>query len=71
MGREPRALTLRAAVLACGAVMLTLAIAAVPLSRLAHQSLNASGGSVPVWVVAPFGVVGLVVAWRRPGNPLG
>jgi hypothetical protein len=23
---------------------------------------------VPVWVVAPFGVVGLVVAWRRPAN---
>ena len=57
--------------LACGAAMLALVVAAVPLSRLAHQSLNASGGSVPVWVVVPFGVVGLVVAWRRPGNPLG
>ena len=57
--------------LACGAAMLALAVAAVPLAGLAHQSLNASGGSVPVWVVAPFGIVGLVVAWRRPGNPLG
>jgi hypothetical protein len=28
-------------------MLLALAIAAVPLSRLAHQSLNASGGSVP------------------------
>jgi len=58
-------------VLACGGTMLALVIAAVPLSRLAQQSLNASGGSLPVWVVAPFGIVGLVVAWRRPGNPLG
>ena len=57
--------------LAGGAALLALAAAAVPLSRLARQSLNASGGSVPVWVVAPFAVVGLVVAWRRPGNPLG
>ena len=57
--------------LACGAALLALVIAAVPLAGLAHQNLDASGGSVPVWVVAPFGVVGLVVAWRRPGNPLG
>jgi hypothetical protein len=34
--------------------MLTLAIATVPLAGLAHQSLNAGGGSVPVWLVAPF-----------------
>ncbi len=61
----------RAAVLACGAALLALVIAAVPLAGLAHQNLDASGGSVPVWVVAPFGLVGLVVAWRRPGNPLG
>jgi len=61
----------QAAVLAASAALLALAAAAVPLSRLARQSLNASGGSVPVWVVAPFAVVGLVVAWRRPGNPLG
>ena len=57
--------------LAASAALLALAAAAVPLSRLARQSLNASGGSVPVWVTAPFGVVGLVVAWRRPANPLG
>jgi len=68
MGRERAA---QAAVLAGGAALLALAAAAVPLSRLARQSLNASGGSVPVWVGAPFAVNGLVVAWRRPGNPLG
>jgi hypothetical protein len=52
-------------------LLLALAVAAVPLSRLAHQSLNASGGSVPVWISAVYGAVGLVVAWRKPGNPLG
>ena len=54
-----------------GAALLALAIAAVPLSRLAHQSVNSAGGSVPVWVSAAYGAVGLIVAWRRPGNPLG
>jgi hypothetical protein len=68
MGRERPA---QAVVLAGGAALLALVVAAVPLAGLARQSLNASGGSVPVWVAAPFGVVGLVVAWRRPANPLG
>jgi hypothetical protein len=54
-----------------GGLLLALAFAAVPLSRLAHQSLNASTGSVPVWITAVYGGVGLVVAWRKPGNPLG
>jgi hypothetical protein len=54
-----------------GGLLLALAIAAVPLSRLAHQSVNAAGGSVPVWIGAAYGAVGLVVAWRKPGNPLG
>jgi len=36
-------------VLACAAAaLLALVIAAVPLAGLAHQSLDASGGSVPV-----------------------
>jgi hypothetical protein len=52
-------------------LLLALAVAAVPLSRLAHQSINSSGGSVPVWIAAAYGAVGLVVAWRKPGNPLG
>ena len=26
---------------------------------------------MPVWVSAPFAVVGFVLAWRKPGNPLG
>ena len=54
-----------------GAVLLVLMAADVPLASLARQSLNSSGGSSPVWFSAAFGVVGFVVAWRKPGNPLG
>ncbi len=51
--------------------MLALAVLDVPLARLAHQSLDASGGSSPFWFSVALGVVGFVVAWRRPRNPLG
>jgi hypothetical protein len=54
-----------------GGVLLALFIAAAPLAGLARQSLNASGGSVPVWISAAFAVAGFVLAWRRPANPLG
>jgi hypothetical protein len=57
--------------LVLGGVVLALMIADVPLARLAHQSVNASSGSVPVWFSAAFAVVGFVVAWRKPRNPLG
>jgi hypothetical protein len=60
-----------AAALVLGGVVLALMIAAVPLAGLAHQGLDASRGSVPVWVSAPFAVVGFVLAWRKPGNPVG
>jgi hypothetical protein len=60
-----------AAALVLGGLALALMIADVPLAALAHQSLAATGGSLPVWISAPFAVVGLVVAWRKPGNPLG
>ena len=60
-----------AGALVFGAVVLALMIADVPLASLAHQSLSASGGSLPVWISAPFAVVGFVLAWRKPGNPLG
>jgi hypothetical protein len=43
----------------------------VPLASLARQSLNSSGGSWPAWYSAAFGLLGFVVAWRKPGNPLG
>jgi signal transduction histidine kinase len=60
-----------ATALVLGGLVLALMIADIPLAGLAHQSLNAIGGSVPVWVSAPFALVGFVVAWRKPGNPLG
>jgi hypothetical protein len=56
---------------ALGGLVLVSAIADAPLAGLAHQSLDASGGSLPVWISAGFGVVGFVVAWRKPRNPLG
>lgn len=54
-----------------GGLLLALAIAAVPMSRLAHQNLNSAGGSVPVWVSAAYGAVGVIIASRKPGNALG
>jgi hypothetical protein len=59
------------AALVLGGLVLVLAVAAVPLARLAHQSLNAATATAPVWVTAPGAVGGFVVAWRKPGNPLG
>ena len=64
-------LTSPASCVVISVVALVLFIAAVPLAGLAHQNLNASGGSLPLWVTAPFAVVGLVLAWRRPANPVG
>jgi hypothetical protein len=64
-------LGLPVAALVLGGLVLVLAAAAVPLARLAHQSLNAATATAPVWVTAPGAVAGFVVAWRKPGNPLG
>jgi hypothetical protein len=58
-------------VLVLGGVLLVLITVDVPLARLAHQSMNASGASSPVWSTGALGVLGFVLAWRRPGNPLG
>jgi FtsH-binding integral membrane protein len=54
-----------------GGLLLALAVAAVPLSRLAHQSFNSSSGSVPVWIAAAYGAVGVIIARRKPNNALG
>jgi hypothetical protein len=54
-----------------GGLVLVLMAAEPPLAILTRQSINASQGSGPVWISAAFAVVGFVVAWRRPGNPLG
>jgi hypothetical protein len=52
-------------------VVLALLAAGWPLARLAHLSVNDSTGVVPWWLFTPFGIVGFVVAWRKPRNPLG
>ena len=60
-----------ATALIVGGLVLVLAVLNVPLARLAHQSLNASGGSTPFWFSVAGGAVGFVVASRSPRNPLG
>jgi len=54
-----------------GGFVLAVMVAQIPLAGLAHQGLGASGGSLPIPFTAAYGVVGLVVAVRRPANPLG
>jgi hypothetical protein len=60
-----------ATALIVGGLVLALAVLDVPLARLAHQSLNAGGGSSPFWFSVALAVVGFVVAWRSPRNLLG
>jgi hypothetical protein len=55
--------------LVLGGLVLALLVALWPLGALAHQGLSTAGGGV--FLVPVFGVVGMAVAWRRPGNPLG
>jgi hypothetical protein len=52
-----------------GGLVLVLLAATVPLGLLAHVALSSGGGGL--FLVPVFGVVGFVVAWRKPGNPLG
>jgi hypothetical protein len=54
-----------------GCLTVTLAVGEWPLAGLAHQSVNAGSGGAPFWEFGPFAVVGFVVAWWRPRNPLG
>ncbi len=58
-----------ATALLLGGLVLALVAALVPVSILARQGGGSGGGSIELGPV--FGVVGFVVAWRRPRNPLG
>ncbi len=58
-----------ATALLLGGLVLALVAALVPLGMLARQGGGSGGGSLVL--VPVFGVVGFVVAWRRPQNPLG
>jgi hypothetical protein len=55
--------------LVLGGLVLVMLAALVPLGLLAHQGGSTSGGAA--FLAPVFGVVGFVVAWRKPGNPLG
>jgi hypothetical protein len=63
----------RPAVSVIAVLLLVLVAAEWPLAALARLSVNGTGGGagLPWWFLVPFGVVGVVVAWRKPGNPLG
>jgi hypothetical protein len=52
-----------------GGLVLALTVAAFPLGILARQSIGSGGAT---FVLGPvFAVLGFIVAWRRPQNPLG
>jgi hypothetical protein len=70
-GTRPRNWASPLTAVVVGAALLTLEIAEPLLAGLAHESVNNSNGSVPVWFSAAFGLAGFVVAARKPRNPLG
>jgi hypothetical protein len=62
-----------ATVLVLGCLVLTVALVAAgwPLASLARLPVDTSTTGSPWWALAPFGVVGFVMAWRKPRNALG
>jgi hypothetical protein len=73
LGRPARRFRLAspATALVLGGLILALAAAQWPFAGLAHLDVNSGTGGPEWWDFAPFGVAGFVVAWRKPGNPLG
>ena len=52
-----------------GGVVLTLLAVTIPLGAMDRSAVSSGGGSL---ILAPvFGVLGFVMAWRRPNNRLG
>ena len=70
-GRRRWRLASQATVLVLGGLVLAMLAAAGPFAGLARQNVNAGTDGSPWWSVIPFGVVGFLVAWRKPRNPLG
>ena len=72
-GRPARRLRLAspATALVLGGLLVALVAVEWPFASLAHLNVNSSTGGTQWWTFTPFGVVGFVVAWRKPGNPLG
>jgi len=59
----------KAPVVAVTGVTIALVALAAPLTAAAHESWTSSLVQVPYF--APFSLVGLVIAWRQPRNPIG
>ena len=55
---------------ALAGLTMLLAVALIPLSLTTRQNPPAAGGASVV-IALSFAVVGLVVAWHRPRNPIG
>ncbi len=70
-GRRFRLASPAAVLVVLGGFVLALIAAGWPLAGLARLNVTASTGGIAWWEFAPFGVVGFVIAWRRPGNALG
>lgn len=66
MGRTRRTTLLLVAV---GLLSLALLAAAAPLASAAHQSV--AGAMIQMPYFGPFALVGLVIAYRQPRNPIG
>jgi hypothetical protein len=60
-----------ATALVLGGLLVALVAVEWPFASLAQLNVNSSTGGTQWWTFTPFGVVGFVVAWRKPGNPLG
>jgi hypothetical protein len=61
-----------ATALVLGGLILALMVIEFPLAGLARQNvLLADGGSAPLTASVPFWVIGLLLAWRKPDNPIG
>ncbi|MGP7995920.1 MAG: hypothetical protein ACLPKI_01070 [Streptosporangiaceae bacterium] len=61
-------LTAKRALAVCAVVLLAATVALLPLTLLSHLQFDAV---VALVIGVPSGVVGLLVARRQPGNPLG
>ena len=57
--------------LGLGALMLLLIAASIPLDHFAHKSFPGGGSLGIAALFTPFAVVGVLVAYRQPRNPIG
>ncbi len=57
--------------LGLGALMLLLIAASIPLDHFAHKAFPGGGSLGIAALFTPFAVVGVLVAYRQPRNPIG